>query len=357
MKKICILSTVNFKHMTMISLYTDFLDQNGIPYDVIHIDKYDETETNHAKSVYRFPLRIHRDWPMLKKVMKYYGFRKYAKGIIQQNKYDFIIVWNSYTAFMFADFLAFKYRKRYCLNIRDYNKEKLLPVYLMMKTAIRSATFTTISSDGFKKFLPPLDYVNVYSFNEKMLQSIEPRKSLQNKDEPIRISFIGYVRFYNNDKKLIDALGNDSRFIIQYFGEGAEALEKYAIEKGYRNVKCHGRFDSIDTPKFLAESDIINNLYGIGTLDLDTALSIKLYYAVYLRVPILVYGGTYMDEIASQYHINITVDPQSYDHLGDYIYNSYINKDFSDLKNGCEEYISLVKKSNNHFHELLLKNM
>ena len=54
MKKICILSAVNIKHMSLISIYTKYFKENGMDYDVIYMDKYNEEENIDAKNIYRF---------------------------------------------------------------------------------------------------------------------------------------------------------------------------------------------------------------------------------------------------------------------------------------------------------------
>ena len=50
MKKICILSAVNIKHMAMISLYTERLLRNNIEFDIVYMDKYGESEEFPAKN-------------------------------------------------------------------------------------------------------------------------------------------------------------------------------------------------------------------------------------------------------------------------------------------------------------------
>lgn len=348
--KIAILSTVNFKHMTVLRLYTDFLDENKIPYDVIYIDKYGELEENNALNTHPYLLSIKRDWSFLRKLNKYIGFRSFAKRIIKNKDYDFLIVWNSFTAIMFFDFLILNFKKKYVVNIRDYNHEKFPLIFFLMNLIIKNSKFTTISSEGFKRFLPRNNYLNIHSFNENILQNIMPRESTRKKDVPIRISFIGYVRFFDNDKKLIDKLGNDKRFRVQYFGEGAEYLKEYAEKKHYTNVTCVGRFKTSDTSSFLDETDIINNLYGHGRIELDTAISIKSFYAAYLNIPILVFKDTYMEEATRGF--NYICDLSSPEFPDD-LYNWYSSIDFDALKEKCSQYINNAKRENELFIEVL----
>ena len=52
MSHICILSAVNIKHMSMISLYTEWLLRDNIDFDIIYMDKYGENEDFPAKKKY-----------------------------------------------------------------------------------------------------------------------------------------------------------------------------------------------------------------------------------------------------------------------------------------------------------------
>ena len=54
MKKIAILSAVNIKHMSLVSLYTTFLKAHNIPYDIIYMDKYDEQAISQQQQGYSY---------------------------------------------------------------------------------------------------------------------------------------------------------------------------------------------------------------------------------------------------------------------------------------------------------------
>src|SRR5699024_9521129 len=115
--------------------------------------------------------------------------------------------------------------------------EKNPLIYFFIKKIVENSDFTTISSEGYKKFLPPNNYVTIHSLNNKILKDAKPRKQLKNKDKPINICFIGYVRFFDIDKKLIDILGNDPRYVIQFFGEGSQHLKEYAEKNDINNTE------------------------------------------------------------------------------------------------------------------------
>lgn len=200
MIRICILSAVNIKHMSLISIYTKYFEEHGIEYDIIYMDKYDEEEEIGAKNIYRFVNVIDRRWTKIYKVIKYSKFINYATKVLKREKYDKIIVWNDVAILMFGIFLAKKYKNKYCLNCRDYNGENNPIIYYIFKKAIKNSYFTTISSGGFKTFLPMYDYIDLYSYNYKLLQSSQPRNQLST--GRLRIGFVGNVRFFEENYKL-----------------------------------------------------------------------------------------------------------------------------------------------------------
>jgi len=350
--KICILSIVNIKHMSAASLYMDYFRDNGIKYDIIYIDKYSHQEKVYAEKIYRFDIKINPNWSKIKKMIKYFTFRKYAKNILTKNKYDLVITWGTETALLFADYLMMKLKNRYIVNIRDYANINNNIKYLLLKEIISKSKFTTISSNGFKVFLPKKEYILVHSLNRSILDNANVHTGLKEKNDKIKICFLGNVRFYYNDKKLMDALGNDNRFILQYFGIGSEVLKHYANRNNISNVEFVNSFDLEQTAELLDRADIINNLYGYNDIALDTAVSIKYYYAVYLRLPIMVFKGTYMEQMA--YDISFVFDG-NYDNLGNKIYEWYHSIDFEKFKLNCNKKMQSIDDENMKFYYELSK--
>lgn len=348
MSRICILSAVNIKHMAMISLYTERLLRDGLAFDIVYMDKYGENEEFPANNKYVFTNIIDHSQPRWKKALRYLRFRKYAIKVLDSNRYDFIIVWNDVAIIMFADYLARKWKGKYCLNIRDYCYQDKKPMYWFFKWVIGNAAFNTTSSSGYTVFLPKADYIQVHSLNMPVLRKLTPRTSFRAENEPIRIGFVGYVRFFEINTRLLNIFKNDSRFELHYYGSHSEYLQEYAQTNGIRNARFHGSFPVQDTNLFLERIDIVNNLYGNQTKSLDYALSIKLYNGVWCRLPILVCPGTYMEKIAEEYEIGFTV--HSYDDdLKNRIYDWYRNMDFYSFNKGCERFIATVEKENLDF--------
>lgn len=348
MSKICILSAVNIKHMAMISLYTERLLRDGIDFDIVYMDKYGEEEDFPSKNKFVFKNIIDHNQPRWQKALKYMRFRKYAIQVLEKNKYDFIIVWNDVAIIMFADYLARKWKGKYCLNIRDYCHQSFKPIMWMFSWVIKNACFTTVSSLGYKVFLPEADYIQIHSLNMPVLRKLIPRNSFRKEGEPIRIGFVGYVRFYEINSRLLEIFKNDPRFELHYYGSHSEYLQEYADKNGIMNARFHGSFPVQETNLYMEKIDVVNNLYGNHTKSLDYALSIKLYNGVWCRLPILVCPDTYMEKVSDEYGIGYTV--QTYDDkLKEIVYEWYRHLDFNSFNSGCERFIKQVEKENSQF--------
>ncbi|WP_414838619.1 hypothetical protein [Carnobacterium sp. TMP28] len=336
--------------MTGAAPYLYYLKSKNIDYDIIYIDKYIENEESDAKNLYKFELKIEKDWSKQKKLIKYFSFRKFAKKKLLQNKYDLIITWGTETALLFFDILLIHFREKYIVNIRDYANLNNYFKKKLLKIVLNNSSFSTISSYGFKKFLPEFNYIRMHSVNKQIIEKAQFNKEFVDCTQPLRICFIGNVRFYENDLKLINELANDSRFIIQFFGIGSEKLEDYTIKKRIENVEFIGSFEVSRTSELLNKADIINNLYGFNNLALDTAVSIKYYYSIYLRKPLLVYKDTYMEKVSNKISFSFNAD---YNNLGDRLFNWYHAMNFDDFENECFKKIKQINIENRIFEEKL----
>ena len=348
MKKIAILSAVNVKHMSLISLYTDILKRYDVQVDLIYMDKYGEDEEFLCDNKYRYEKVIDRNWNPVKKTVCYFSFIPYAKKILNRNKYDFVIVWNDVAIFMFADYLRKHYKGKYCVNIRDNMKYDKKIFQKRYEKCFLSSAFNTISSKGYLQFLPKRpEYLEIHSLNLSVLEGMQIHKKMRSDNEPIRIGFIGYVRFFERNKRLLEIFKNDARFELHYYGKGSEELENYAINHGINNTLFYGGFPVSETSRFLERIDVINNLYGNETLNLRTAISIKFFHALYSRIPILVCPNTYVGSLAKELGYGFEVGDDDINiSLPDNIYEWYRGLDYSMLDANASAYLKQATYDN-----------
>src|SRR5690606_38757444 len=137
-----------------------------------------------------------------------------------------------------------------------YMGQKNPYIYWKFNKVIKNSAFTTISSEGFKSFLPKYKYILIHSLNKEVLSNLAPKEKLKDSVAKINISFIGNVRFFDLNKKLLNIFKNDSRFQLSYYGTNATVLKEYAVENNIYNTDFYDSFPVNETAKFLAKTDI-----------------------------------------------------------------------------------------------------
>lgn len=347
--KICIIGTSNLKHISLISLYTKYFDLHGKKYDIIYLDRYGIEEESNAANIYRYSKPQIKS--RLDKILTFLKFRKFTKKILKQNKYEYIITWQTTGAYLFADILLRWFKNRYIINVRDYIIENNKFFYRLLKILVKNSFFVTISSDGFRSFLPKGNYIKVNSINEELLENLKERPI--NKKEPIKIGFAGNCRYFRESYKLIDALANDNRFELWYCGTNSDILKEYALTKGIHNVKTMPTFNPKSTIDIMAGFDLINSAFGNDAMDNSTLMPIRLYTALAIHRPILVSCNTQLANEVKKNNIGYAIE--DYDKLSDDLYIYYENLDFDMLSKSCEVYLKKAREENEFFYSTINK--
>lgn len=352
--KVLILSVGDQRNISLISLYTEYFDKNNISYELVCMNRYgsEQIKYNNCKQ-FLYNCKIDSNWPKYKKIKPFINFRKFAKNIIKKNHYDFIVVWGENTMFLFSDYLI-KSKIKYCANIRDVDYPKNILFKKLFDLVIKKASFVTWCVPRKPKFFEKYALTTMLSQNLKVLKNCNKKKELQSKNSPIRISWIGKLQYPDEDKKIIKAFGNDDRYIIQYFGMGAENLKGFVDKNNYKNVHLYGTFAPEETGQFLEMTDVINAYYGTETYQIEYASPIKFGYSSYLYIPALVTPNTYLADVIKKYKFGFVAS--NLDTLADDFYNWYHNNSFKKLKKECEKYNDYIKKTNDKFYNICDKN-
>lgn len=350
--KLCFISITNLFLCPYINKYLNEIP-DGTEADLVYWNRHGIDEDLSAfKSTFSFNSRMNERAGKTEKLRLFIKFKRFCEKTLSKNNYDRIIILHNNMAVLMKSYLNRRYASRYLIDIRDYSSEHNPVFFSLEKQAIINSGMAVISSEGFKNFLPEWDYVichNDPNLDEEQVHEI--RSVVREEGKPVQISFIGLVRFYDQNKRLLDLLGNDERFILAFYGQNSERLKEYADEKGIKNTIFKGRFDPKETTGFYKETDIINNYYGNNSPVLDYALSNKLYYAAYFNKPILVCPDTLMSSIACSHSFGIAFDDSTMD--ADMLYNKYISIDSEKMKEGCSQFIEEVQHDNLVFREKL----
>ena len=309
-KKIALIVGTNLHWAPFYYRYEKYLINNGINFDLIIWNREGIDEISQAQNIIEYKIKDVANNKNPKKIWKFFTFGRFVKRIIKKNKYDKLIFVGTYgCAIAFCcNYLSRNYKNKMWIDVRDDLYEWFKPFYLAEKKSIDASFVTTISSPAFTKFLPPHNYYLMHNIDPNANQMARDFKKIKDPEERVRISFIGNVRYYEQNIKLLNLLKNDKRFKIQYFGKGSDELKQYCFKEKINNVEFHGAFKQEDTIKFYEETDIINNMYGNETMNLQLALSNKLYYGIFLELPILVSNCTFMKKITYEYNMGIVFE-------------------------------------------------
>lgn len=351
-KRICFVSLNNLYLTPYINKYIDIIEE---PYDVIYWNRHRMKEDIKAENYYSFNLQIEDTASKAAKLLGYMKFRKFASDVLKKNNYDHVILLQTSVGVLLRSTLVSKYKWKYILDIRDYTFEKNIIFYKIVEQLVKYSSVNMISSKGYKEFLPPQDYINVHNDVKIENSTIEEFLKKSRSNDVIRISYIGLIRFLEQNKKVIMKFKDDSRFRLRFIGKNAKLLENFCVENNINNVDLIDQFPPEMTLHYYEETDIINNLYGNNSPLLEYALSNKLYYASKLRMPILVCKNTYMEQISMKYGFGYVFDFEDSEAC-DKLYDYYNSIDWNGLEEGCNSFNAVVDNENKAF-EMEIKRL
>ena len=344
--KVAILSVADRRHMTPSSSYEDYFTKNGIPYDVICGNKYDDNKGDENHFYYCWDKNGNQS--KVFKLGQYLKFREFAIRIIKEKRYDFIVVWNENTAALFSTFLVKRYRDRYCINIRD----TVADIGFLQKfawLAINNAVFCTRPWVRDIEEYPKETY-SILNYDKKILDRCTIKQGIKQRGEQIVITYMGLARSgLNTHYRFIDAFANDERFLLKYYGTDCDTLiNDYVKQKNIKNCICSGTFPPERTASLLEECDVIMNYYNTGGSQLKVTVGVKASYGPFLRIPQIVDDDTYWAEVCTKYGFGFPVKNEN--SLANDFYEWYYNIDFAKFDEGCRDYITFVNETNRAFY-------
>lgn len=165
----------------------------------------------------------------------------------------------------------------------------------------------------------------------------------------ITIGYIGTIRDETIQYAFIDYMENDSWFILNYYGEGRynHDVMNYLEENQIHNIFIGGRFLKNDEIPLYQNNDMINLLRDESTLLSQSSLPKRLYNAVYVGKPLLVFSGTYLSAIVDFYHLGLVIDTLEGIPEKIITYIEEFNED--KFKQGREDFFKRVSEENQLF--------
>jgi len=338
MRLVGIVFIQDIRYCPYLSRYTDALRRAGVPFDLIWWERWEKAPdtplpaaADGAQEYHVFRKASEMARNPAYKIADFAAFSSYARRIIRRKKYDRLIILTTMTAILLSDLLLGAYRGRYIFDIRDYSYERFGLFKSLEGKLVDASDFTCISSEGFKQFLPEKrDYVLVDNFAFSDIRAAEGcRFKKKPEGEPIDLSYIGFIRYFDENRKLLDRLLGDSRFRLSYHGMGADYPRLLEYQKAHpeSQLDVTGYFDfEKDKPALCVQADIINNFYP-HTLEIQRlATTNKTYDAIIYRRPQLVSKHTFSEDLVKNWNIGCALDIDQAD-FADRLYDYYHSLD------------------------------
>lgn len=349
--KACILSVADLRHMTCANYYCEYFKNNGISFDIICMQRY----TNKSNSIYecglyQYKRYINTQASILTKFKAFKDFKKYANKIIEEKKYDFIVVWGENASWLFHKELT--KHGNYCINIRDYLLGYNRIFEHSLKKALKYSKFNVVPSPKCMNYLNK-EYVLMLNKDYQVLNCYtKPIKFVKN-DRKIIITYMGLIKEYQEAfSKILLYFKNDPRFILRFYGNGADTeLKEFAYKNSISNSQFYGAFSPELTAKILEETDIINSMYGNTNSGVTDAVGVKESYAPLLHIPVISDKGCYFANLSEEYGFGKGFSIE--ENMNDYIYDWYSAINASEFDNGCTLYTKYVERTNEKIEKRL----
>ncbi len=357
--KILLLGFGKIAYMPYMNFYLDALSgRSDIEYELIYWDrdgKPDAQVPGSIKKAYKFEAHLEEQLPFKSKLRYFWKYRRFALQVLRKNKYDRIIVLHTTPGLTLLDYLKRHYKGRYVLDFRDISYE-YIPVYRKLVGALsQNAAVTYVSSNAFRRFLPSQENVyTIHNYLEDSLNHIGLRNGSPRERDVIRVSYWGLVRQVDVNKTVIDALGNDARFELHYYGrmqQDGRDMEAYAKERGYKNVFFHGAYMPTDRYAFAAKTDLIHNIYDLGHT-MRNATGNKYYDSIIFEIPQICTEGSYMGELVAANGVGITVDLND-NAIGQKLWDYYHAIQWEQFSNHCANALRAVIQEQDRAKQVL----
>ncbi len=340
--KILIMGFTKIKYMPYMNFYLDNIDRANHEVHILYWNRDLQSEDlSKYKGCTFHEFRCYQEDDVSKwsKIKSFAEYRRFAKKLLLNEKYDFLFVLHSLTGVLVTDVLKKHYRNRYIFDYRDSTYEGFAPFKKIVASITRNARATFVSSDAFRRFLPEDCKVKIYTSHNLLIESMEHRdeKKLYGiPSDKIRIAFWGFIRHEEINREIIRKIAADSRFELHYYGREQQValdLKAYVSELNAKNVFFHGEYTPEQRYEFVRQTDIIHNIY----YDANTMLAMgnKYYDGVIFRIPQICMPGSFMGESVERAGVGCLCSPYE-NNFVEKIYEYYKSLNQETFSKACD---------------------
>ena len=341
--KILIIGFAKIKYMPYMNFYLENIDREKNDVHIVYWNRdLQDEELDFLKGVTLHEFKCYQEDDVAKfsKITGFKKFRKFVKGVLKSENFDFVFILHSLPGVLTYDILKKRFKNKFIFDYRDSTYEGFLPYKKIIGGLVENSYCTFVSSDAFRQFLPETNTKKIHTSHNILVDSLEHRDDKEKygiPSEKIRIAFWGFIRHEEINREIIKKVSMDDRFELHYYGreqQVAKNLKKYASENGIENVFFHGEYKPQDRYEFVKETDIIHNIYKDANMML--AMGNKYYDGAIFKIPQLCMEGSFMGRTATESGIGFECDPFK-DTFTDDIYNYYTSTNKEKFIQKCDK--------------------
>lgn len=187
--------------------------------------------------------------------------------------------------------------------------------HMYMKQAL------TVHASRFYSSIYPKRYNQIILENKPVFDVIPASYAPRN---PLRIAYLGNIRYLDILKNLADAVRGDDRFCVSYHGGGPDFQQLKEYVEGVSNVELTGPYQYEDISSLYKDADIIWAAYPNKDYNVRYAISNKFHESLAYAVPAIFAEETCLGEYVESSGLGFQVNPYSVDSIRkmlDGIYN------------------------------------
>ena len=235
-----------------------------------------------------------------------WGYRNFACSIIKEVNPDIVIA-SHWDTLILVPHLDRKRQKLIYENLDIPTGRFRIFIKFLERVALRHTDLIIHASRFFKNLYPQT--IDQIVLENKPSFRIERTNDNPIIHQPLRIAYIGSIRYKEILFNLIDAVKNDTRFHLALHGRGPELEDVRTYATGIENLEMTGNFDYKDLVCKYTDADVIWAVYPSKDFNVKYAISNKFHESIYLRIPCVFAEETMLGQYVQHNNIGLVVDP------------------------------------------------
>ena len=241
----------------------------------------------------------------LKKFINLFGFKRYVRSIVSKVSPDIIYAshWDSlYTLPLNISKDIFVIYDN--IDVPDGGFVRRTIGRILERISINKSNLIVFASRFFEE---------LYSNYHISKCIIENKPRLEKKDRsdipsnPLKIAYLGNIRYVETLVPLIKVVANDPRYILDFYGGGPDCnfLKKYECD----NIRFHGPYHYSEVETFYLSSDIVWAAYPNKDFNVKYAISNKFHESLNFSTPGIYAENTKLGDYIVKERIGFVVNP------------------------------------------------